>query len=57
MFLRKLNHHNSNSFALGRIPVNRIGQIQKPIIGLPKPQVVESDIKNGVRMSLERRKM
>ena len=57
MFLRKLNPHHSNSFALGRIPVNRIGQIQKPIIGMPKPPVVESELKNGVRVSLERRKM
>ena len=57
MFLRKLNPHHPNSFALGRIPLNRIGQIQKPIIGMLKPPVVESDIKNGVRMSLERRKM
>ena len=56
MFLRKLNPHHSNSFALGRIPLNRIGQIQKPIIGMLKPPVVESDIKNGVR-TLERRKM
>ena len=53
---RKLNPHHSNSFAMGRIPLNRIGKIQPPIIGMPKPPVVESDIKNGVRLSLERRK-
>jgi hypothetical protein len=52
-----MNPHHSNSFAIGRIPVNRIGQIQKPIIGMPKPSVVESELKNGVRVSLERRKM
>lgn len=57
MFVRKLNPYYSNSFALGRIPFNRIGQIQKPIIGMPKPPVVESEIKNGVRLSLERKKL
>ena len=57
MYFRKLNTHHSNSFVMGRNPINRIGQIQPPIIGLPKPRVVDADIKNGVRLSLERKKL
>ncbi len=57
MYFRKLNTHHSNSFVLGRNPISRIGQIQPPVIGLPKPRVVDADIKNGVKMTLERKKL